>query len=175
MTPKTTLQSMLLNFALLVSGIQTCSDAGTNQSCAYEIVQVPFIFKYAVDGLAASPTGDPLMSTSVLAMTPIALLIGYGIARVTAVGCNELRNAVFAKVWTFSLIGLMAFHLQTEWQRSQLEHLCWQSSRWGGLEHFVTRHHAYGMDMLSLLSGVERYIMTRCTHGRPAGCRRQLV
>ncbi|KAK9835734.1 hypothetical protein WJX74_007020 [Apatococcus lobatus] len=61
-------------------------------------VSVPFIFKYAIDGLAASPTGDPLLSTSMLAMTPIALLIGYGVARVTAVGCNELRNAVFAKV-----------------------------------------------------------------------------
>ena len=62
-------------------------------------MQVPFIFKYAVDGLAATSGGDPLMSTSVLALTPAALLVGYGVARVTAVGCNELRNAVFAKVW----------------------------------------------------------------------------
>ncbi len=71
------------------------------------VVQVPFIFKYAVDGLAASPAGDPLLSTSVLVMTPAALLVGYGVARVTAVGCNELRNAVFAKVWLHicSLVG----------------------------------------------------------------------
>ena len=51
-----------------------------------------------MDGLATSPSGDPLLSTSVLALTPAALLVGYGVARVTAVGCNELRNAVFAKV-----------------------------------------------------------------------------
>ena len=113
--PRIELQSKLLHFALHVSGIQPYPAAGTSQACAYEIAQVPFIFKYAVDGLAASPTGDPLMSTSVLAMTPIALLIGYGVARVTAVGCNELRNAVFAKVRTCSLVRAMAFHFQEKY------------------------------------------------------------
>ncbi|KAG0585767.1 hypothetical protein M758_2G035900 [Ceratodon purpureus] len=67
-------------------------------------VQVPFMFKYAVDALstAAGATGATAAAsaatTSLLFATPTAVLLGYGIARAGASACNELRNAVFAKV-----------------------------------------------------------------------------
>ncbi|MCO5563649.1 hypothetical protein L7F22_017296 [Adiantum nelumboides] len=69
-------------------------------------VQVPFLFKYAVDALSASvgafgATAAASSSNSMIAVTlgtPIAVLVGYGIARAGAAACNELRNAVFAKV-----------------------------------------------------------------------------
>ncbi|KAH1214527.1 ABC transporter B family member 25 [Glycine max] len=65
-------------------------------------VQVPFLFKLAVDSLTAG-TGSmgALASNSsglVLFATPVAVLIGYGIARSGASAFNELRTAVFAKV-----------------------------------------------------------------------------
>lgn len=69
-------------------------------------VQVPFLFKLAVDwlttatgnssGLAAFATAN---STSVaIFASPAAVLIGYGIARTGASAFNELRTAVFSKV-----------------------------------------------------------------------------
>ncbi|CAK9197159.1 unnamed protein product [Sphagnum troendelagicum] len=70
-------------------------------------VQVPFMFKYAIDSLSvavgaagatatAAATAHPLLIP--LLATPTAVLLGYGIARTGASACNELRNAVFAKV-----------------------------------------------------------------------------
>lgn len=64
-------------------------------------VQVPFLFKLAVDWLTTA-TGNvftPPNSTALaLFATPAAVLIGYGIARSCASAFNELRNAVFSKV-----------------------------------------------------------------------------
>ena len=62
------------------------------------IVQVPFMFKYAVDILTADPTGATAATTPLLAVMPATLLIGYGAARAGSALFNELRNAVFAKV-----------------------------------------------------------------------------
>ncbi|KAL1826217.1 ABC transporter B family member 25, mitochondrial isoform X1 [Daucus carota subsp. sativus] len=69
-------------------------------------VQVPFLFKLAVDwltttsgnatSLAAFTTANPT-SVAVFA-TPAAVLMGYGIARMGASAFNELRTAVFSKV-----------------------------------------------------------------------------
>ncbi|KAK7300584.1 hypothetical protein RJT34_11431 [Clitoria ternatea] len=65
-------------------------------------VQVPFLFKLAVDWLTAvmGNAGSPALNSSVLALfaTPAAVLIGYGIARTGASAFNELRTAVFSKV-----------------------------------------------------------------------------
>ncbi|KAF9594549.1 hypothetical protein IFM89_033519, partial [Coptis chinensis] len=69
-------------------------------------VQVPFLFKHAVDWLSvASGAGGQLASFSTanstilaLFVSPAAVLVGYGIARAGASACNELRNAVFSKV-----------------------------------------------------------------------------
>lgn len=69
-------------------------------------VQVPFLFKLAVDWLAvATGTGSDLATFSAsnatllaIFVSPVAVLIGFGIARTGASACNELRNAVFSKV-----------------------------------------------------------------------------
>ncbi|CAH2069548.1 unnamed protein product, partial [Thlaspi arvense] len=69
-------------------------------------VQVPFLFKLAVDWLAsATGTGASLTTfaaanPSLVAAfaTPSAVLIGYGIARTGSSAFNELRTAVFSKV-----------------------------------------------------------------------------
>ncbi|KAH0470441.1 hypothetical protein IEQ34_000164 [Dendrobium chrysotoxum] len=69
-------------------------------------VQVPFLFKIAVDWLSAiTSSADSLSSfnesnSMLLAffVSPAAVLIGYGIARTGSSACNELRNAVFSKV-----------------------------------------------------------------------------
>ncbi|KAK8307106.1 hypothetical protein V6Z12_D03G171600 [Gossypium hirsutum] len=62
-------------------------------------VQVPFLFKLAVDWLTA-PNATALADSTLAAIfvTPIAVLIGYGIARTGASAFNELRTAVFSKV-----------------------------------------------------------------------------
>ena len=51
---------------------------------------VPFIFSHAVDSLNSPETLIPGVVLGTLA--------SYGVARATALGCGELRNAVFAKV-----------------------------------------------------------------------------
>ncbi|XP_043701529.1 ABC transporter B family member 25, mitochondrial [Telopea speciosissima] len=69
-------------------------------------VQVPFLFKLAIDWLSTETgTGSELASLATanstflaLFATPAAVMIGYGIARAGASACNELRNAVFSKV-----------------------------------------------------------------------------
>ncbi|KAG7949230.1 hypothetical protein I3843_13G051200 [Carya illinoinensis] len=69
-------------------------------------VQVPFLFKLAVDWLTTA-TGNATALASfttanskalALFATPAAVLIGYGIARSGASAFNELRTAVFSKV-----------------------------------------------------------------------------
>ncbi|CAH2106923.1 unnamed protein product [Euphydryas editha] len=72
-------------------------------------VTVPFLFKYAVDEvnhLTTTPAGELLGMATVpqaLGTSAFSLLVGYGIARATAAGFNELRNAVFAKVAQHSI------------------------------------------------------------------------
>lgn len=62
-------------------------------------VQVPFIFKYAVDYLNNADNWLNLDSPgNTIVTTATAVLIAYGIGRATASGFNELRNAVFGKV-----------------------------------------------------------------------------
>lgn len=68
-------------------------------------VQVPFLFKLAVDWLSAVGGAATIASLTeanstllALFVSPAAVLVGYGIARAGASACNELRNAVFSKV-----------------------------------------------------------------------------
>ncbi|XP_026393855.1 ABC transporter B family member 25, mitochondrial-like [Papaver somniferum] len=69
-------------------------------------VQVPFLFKLSVDWLSnATGTAGSLATFSAanstylaLFVSPVAVLIGYGIARAGASACSELRSAVFSKV-----------------------------------------------------------------------------
>ncbi|XP_057784784.1 ABC transporter B family member 25, mitochondrial [Salvia miltiorrhiza] len=69
-------------------------------------VQVPFLFKLAVDWLSTA-TGNAgglaeftAANSTALALfaSPAAVLIGYGVARLGASACNELRTAIFSKV-----------------------------------------------------------------------------
>ncbi|KAG5222507.1 ABC transporter family member [Salix suchowensis] len=69
-------------------------------------VQVPFLFKLAVDWLTTA-TGNATAlasftaaNSTILALfaTPASVLIGYGTARCGSSAFNELRTAVFAKV-----------------------------------------------------------------------------
>ena len=62
-------------------------------------IQVPFLFKNLIDSFEIDHTllvnnlGDPL-----LLVTPIAVVLGYGIARASASLAAECRSAIFAPV-----------------------------------------------------------------------------
>ena len=62
-------------------------------------IQVPFLFKALIDSfeidhtMLASNLGDPL-----LLATPIAMVMGYGVARATSSFAAECRSAIFAPV-----------------------------------------------------------------------------
>ncbi|KAI2512898.1 hypothetical protein MHU86_1444 [Fragilaria crotonensis] len=60
-------------------------------------IQVPFLFKYLVDSMSSEAllAQDHVVSLSGM---PLALVLGYGISRITMSGMNEYRNAVFAHV-----------------------------------------------------------------------------
>jgi len=87
---------------------------------------VPFIFKHVVDTLNA--TNALNLDTPDAAITTLvsATLLGYGVARAGALGFNELRNAVFAKVAQHSIRNIaqnvfrhlhsldLAFHLNRQ-------------------------------------------------------------
>src|SRR5919206_112814 len=49
-------------------------------------ITIPLFYKHAVDALSGG-AGD-------LVTVPVALILGYGLARVLSQGFNELRNAV---------------------------------------------------------------------------------
>eukprot|EP00899_Mesostigma_viride_P017728 jgi/Mesvir1/25957/Mv20949-RA.2 len=59
-------------------------------------VQVPFLFKHAVDALSTGSSVDHFLLG--MGATPWALLISYGLVRGSASVCSELRTAVFSKV-----------------------------------------------------------------------------
>ena len=62
-------------------------------------VGVPFLFKGAVDALAADPSGLTGAALPPLGVwLPSSLLLGYGAARAAAAAAGEARNAVFARV-----------------------------------------------------------------------------
>lgn len=91
-----------LSYLLHVTGVISLPKAYLQQPCDSFLpdmpsVQVPFMFKYAVDILTADPTGATAASTPLVAVMPATLLIGYGAARAGSALFNELRNAVFAK------------------------------------------------------------------------------
>ena len=72
-------------------------------------IQVPFIFKALVDSFEVAPTaaalaavgaagtGSPAVDAAIVA-SPLAIVVGYGLARSTAAAAAELRSAIFATV-----------------------------------------------------------------------------
>jgi ATP-binding cassette subfamily B protein len=57
-------------------------------------VTTPFLYKAAVDALAGEARAD----TWLLALGAVALTVAYGVARVGAIGFNELRDVIFVRV-----------------------------------------------------------------------------
>src|SRR3954468_14445155 len=91
-------------------------------------ITIPLFYKHAVDAL--SP-GQPA-----IVAVPVAIILGYGLARVTSQAFNELRNGVFAKVAQRAVrqIALSAFrHIHSLSLRFHLER------RTGGLARAVER------------------------------------
>lgn len=72
----------------------------TQLPCLLQVlnVQVPFLYKYAVDALSGNPAFSENPYLLAVLASPVALLASYGVLRATASLSNELRNAVFANV-----------------------------------------------------------------------------
>jgi len=64
---------------------------------------VPFFLSHAIDNLNSTGILDPTTSQAAVTTTVTAALVGYGVARASALGFNELRNAVFARVAQHSI------------------------------------------------------------------------
>ncbi|XP_026470124.1 ATP-binding cassette sub-family B member 7, mitochondrial-like isoform X2 [Ctenocephalides felis] len=66
-------------------------------------VCVPFVFKAGIDNLNfITLNASSSVPETAFAVTS-AILLGYGAARIGAAGCNELRNAIFARVAQHSI------------------------------------------------------------------------
>lgn len=70
-------------------------------------IQVPFLFKYAIDGLSEPVAGaavaggaDPATAGlfAAASLAPPALMLAYGATRIAADGMTQLRNALFSYV-----------------------------------------------------------------------------
>ncbi len=59
-------------------------------------IEVPFIFKDLINGYGASV--DALSNEALATAIPISLVLGYGLARSTGAGFQELRNTIFSVV-----------------------------------------------------------------------------
>ena len=52
-------------------------------------MQVPFLFKYAVDALSMTPEMVATNSMAIVGLgTPVVLLLAYGLTRAGAAACN---------------------------------------------------------------------------------------
>ncbi|MEM7567643.1 MAG: ABC transporter transmembrane domain-containing protein, partial [Pseudomonadota bacterium] len=62
-------------------------------------VGVPYLFKFATDALAGTPdlSGQDGFMLAVLG-APVLLVLAYGVARVSVMGFQQLRDGLFAKV-----------------------------------------------------------------------------
>jgi ATP-binding cassette, subfamily B, heavy metal transporter len=91
-------------------------------------ITVPLFYKHAVDALSLPDPG--------MIAVPVAIILGYGAARILSQGFNELRNAVFAKVGQRAVrrLALSTFqHIHALSLRFHLER------RTGGLARAVER------------------------------------
>ncbi|RLQ87618.1 ABCB family ABC transporter ATP-binding protein/permease [Notoacmeibacter ruber] len=61
------------------------------------LIAVPYFFKWATDELAQDGDGAPSWLPLAVA-GPIALVLGYNLARIAQQGFNQLRDALFARV-----------------------------------------------------------------------------
>lgn len=101
------------------------------------------MFKYAVDALTADPSGAVLAATPLFPMVPAAALLGYGAARTTSSLCNELRNAVFAKVRPACIVPAVLLHVPTHYCRTCLELLLLADSFCSKVQWCTTCHKSW--------------------------------
>lgn len=102
----------------------------------------PLFFSGAVDALAP---GDASQSTGfLLAMGPVALVVGFGLARIGQVGFNQLRDAVFARVGQRALRRLALETFQHIHALSLRYHI---ARKTGGLSRIIERG-VKGVDFL---------------------------
>ncbi len=104
-------------------------------------IYVPFLFKDAVDALTPGLQPDV---TTVIMVLPMAIILGYGLARVLSLFFGEIRDAVFAKVGQNALrnIALSTFrHLHNLSLKFHMER------KTGGLSRVIERG-TRGIDFL---------------------------
>ena len=103
-------------------------------------VATPAVFKFAVDALDASGASREALILSV----PVWLVLAYGVARLAAVGFQQLRDAVFAQVGQRALRRLALTTFEHIHALSLRFHL---TRRTGGLSRVIERG-VKGVDFL---------------------------
>jgi ATP-binding cassette subfamily B (MDR/TAP) protein 7 len=99
-------------------------------------IAVPFFFKYAVDALTNWNEATTALASNGFVAAPVAMILGYGIARAGSALFSELRNAVFSKVAQAS-IREMALNVFNHLHRMDLKfHL---ERKTGGLGNIIDR------------------------------------
>ena len=103
-------------------------------------VGTPFFYKAAVDALA----GESDAADRFLALGAIGLTVAYGMARLSTIGFQQLRDAIFAQVGQRALRKLALETFQHIHQMSMRYHI---SRRTGGLSRIIERG-VKGVDFL---------------------------
>ena len=100
-------------------------------------VAIPYFFKWATDALEGAPLDDPVLAVvPAVLLAPIALVIGYNVARLASVGLNQLRDALFARVGQHAVRQLAARTFRHMHALSLRFHL---QRRTGGLSRVIER------------------------------------
>lgn len=98
------------------------------------LVAVPYFFKWATDALAGDFKSPPPLPAFLLA--PVILVVAYNLIRITQLGFNQLRDALFASVGQYA-VRILAYqtfeHLHGLSLRFHLER------RTGGLSRVIER------------------------------------
>ena len=103
-------------------------------------VSTPFFYKAAVDSLGGETRGEAWL----LAIGAIGLTVAYGIARLSAVGFNELRDAIFVRVGQRALRKLALETFRHIHRLSMRYHI---TRKTGGLSRIIERG-VKGVDFL---------------------------
>ncbi|MDK9696213.1 MAG: ABC transporter ATP-binding protein/permease [Siculibacillus sp.] len=112
-------------------------------------VFLPFVYKWSTDLLAVGP--DPQKAQ--LLAVPILLVVAWGVVRITSVGFNQVRDALFAAVGQHAVRELATSTFRHLHALSLRYHL---TRRTGGLSRIVERG-AKGIETIvriSILAGV---------------------
>ncbi|MCT8328108.1 ABCB family ABC transporter ATP-binding protein/permease [Albidovulum sediminis] len=103
-------------------------------------VSTPFFYKAAVDALGGEVRGDAWL----LAAGAVGLTVAYGVARLSAVGFNELRDAIFVRVGQRALRKLALETFRHIHRLSMRYHI---TRKTGGLSRIIERG-VKGVDFL---------------------------